>query len=210
MISSQQIDKQLKKVGCHYTVWGSSEVAELANILMDGEEIAVAVNGYYEGGFGLLIATNYRVLIVDKKPFVLNVEDLRYEMITEVTYGARFLIADMHISIPTRMIYFNSWAMTKLHTAMRYIQSHVLQARDGAPQPKDWFRVKPVDLVAKSVKLTVSEIMRRVARTAFLAASAEKIIKSPSIGRSSSMRGINPYDRRMDATFRRRLPAFYH
>ena len=211
MISSKQVEQQLKTIGCHYSFWGSTEVAELANILMDDEEIAIAINGYYEGGFGLLVATNLRVLIVDKKPFVLNVEDLRYEMMTEVTYGARLLIADMHIAIPTRTIYFDSWSMTKLHAAMRYIQKHVSQARDGAtPQVSDWFKTASAVSTPKQSKLTIAEIMSRVARAAFLATSAEKIIKSPSIGYSSSMTGINPYARRVGANLRRRLPAFYH
>jgi len=212
MISSKQVEQQLKRIDCYYSFWGSTEIAELANILMDDEEIAIAINGYYEGGFGLLVATNFRVLIIDKKPFVLNVEDLRYEMMTEVTYGARLLIAEMRIAIPTRTIYFDSWSMTKLHTAMRYIQKHVSQARDGGttPQVSDWFREPSAVPVPKQSKLTVAEIMSRVAKAAFLAASAEKIIKSPSIGHSSSMHGINPYSRRMSASLRRRLPAFYH
>jgi hypothetical protein len=212
MVSSKQIEQQLKRVDCHYTLWGSSEIAELTNLLMDDEEIAIAINGYYEGGFGLLVATNFRVLIIDKKPFVLNLEDLRYEMITEVTYGARLLIADMRIAIPTRTIYFDSWSMEKLHKAMRYIQQHVLQARDNGnvPTVSDWFRVRAAEQGTKRPTHTAAERISRIARSAFIGANAEKIIKSPSIGHSSSMRGINPYSRRMATTLRRRLPAFYH
>lgn len=214
MLTQQQIDQQLKKIGCHYTVWGSSEIAELPSLLMDREEIAIAINGYYEGGFGLLVATNFRVLIIDKKPFVLNVEDLRYEMITEVTYGARLLIAEMRIAIPTRTIYFDSWSMEKLHHAMRFIQQHVLEARESnsgaqVPLPSDWFRSQAAELLSQRHVRTAEKISG-IARWALIGMS-DPGKKSPSIGHSSSMRGINPYRNRMlHSTLRRRLPVFYH
>lgn len=212
MVSSREVEQQLKKIGCHYTMWGSSEVGELTNLLMDDEEIAVAINGYYEGGFGLLVATNFRVLIIDKKPFVLNLEDLRYEMITEVTYGARLLIAEMRIAIPTRTIYFDSWAMEKLHKAMMYIQQHVLQARDNGvmPQVSDWFKTKAIELAPRQRAHTAAEKISSIARSALIGINAVPNIKPPSIGHSSSLRGINPYSRRMNKALRRRLPVFYH
>ena len=212
MVSSQQIEQQLKKIGCHYTMWGSSEIAELKNLLMDDEKIAIAINGYYEGGFGLLVATNFRVLIIDKKPFVLNLEDLRYEMITEVTFGARLLIADMRIAIPTRTIYFDSWSMEKLHKAMRYIQQHVLEARDNGntPMVSDWFRTRASELGSRRQAVSAATRISSIARSALMGVNAVPYVKSPSIGHSSSMRGINPYSRRINTTLRRRLPAFYH
>jgi hypothetical protein len=211
MVSSQIVEQQLKKVGCHYTMWGSSEVAELSSLLMAGEEIAIAVNGYYEGGFGLLVATNFRVLIIDKKPFVLNVEDLRYEMMTEVTYGARLLIAEMRIAIPTRTVYFNSWSMEKLHRAMRYIQQHVLEARDntGISPTGDWFKTRASEFETNQLKqLRTAEKLSKIAKSAFMGIDELKV-KAPSIGHSSSLRGINPYRRHLGGNFRRRLPAFY-
>lgn len=215
MAAMNTVEEQLKKVDCHYTLWGSSEVAELSKLLMSGEEIAIAVNGYYEGGFGLLVVTNYRVLIIDKKPFVLNVEDLRYEMITEVTYGARLLIAEMHVAIPTRTVYFNSWSMEKLHHAMRLVQQHVLEARDNAGSvnvaspPSDWFRSKATEMEAQ--QLQQAKVAARISKTVEMAMMGidELKVRTPSIGHHSSLRGLNPYSRQTGATFRRRLPAFY-
>ena len=189
MITPNQVKEQLNRVGCHYTGWGSTEVAELSGLLMDGEEIVLAVNGYYEGGFGLLVTTNFRVLIVDKKPFTLNVEDLRYDMISEVTYGARFVTATMHISIPTRTIYFTSWSIDKLHKAMRHIQQHVMDARNGgSPLPDDWFAnqlhiERPVGAVNPIIKL---------ARSA-LRGHSEAAVATQQMGHSSAQHAINPY-----------------
>lgn len=206
MVTAQEVERQLIQIGCNYTVWGSTEVAELSGVLMDGEQIVQAVNGYYEGGFGLLVATNLRVLIIDKKPFTMNVEDLRYDMITEVTYGARFITATMHISLPTRTVYFSSWSMNRLHKAMRHVQQHVTDARNGgSPLPDDWFakqlaeRNRPANRPNRIIKL---------ARSALLGHSQAEV-ESPQMGHSSAQHAINPYHKLPSLSRRRRYPAFY-
>ena len=67
----KQLEEQLKRIGSNYQFWGRSEIRELAHVLLPGEIIEHCINGYYEGGFALLAATNQRVLLVDKKPFYL-------------------------------------------------------------------------------------------------------------------------------------------
>lgn len=207
MIAQKVVEKQLKQVGCHYVMWGSTEVAELSKILMDDETIVVAVNGYYEGGFGLLVATNFRVLIVDKKPFVLNLEDLRYDMITEVTYGARLIVARLHIAIPTRTIYFDSWSMDKLHIAMRHIQKHVFEARHNeAAEEADWFKARASD-VEGAISRQRRRMQNNTVNLAHAACAAAHDESRPllAFGHRSAQYAVNPYVHR---TNRRRLPVF--
>lgn len=204
MVTTDQVKKQLKQAGCSYAFWGSTEVAELPSLLMDGEEISSAVNGYYEGGFGLLLATNFRVLVVDKKPFTLNVEDLRYDMISEVTYGARFMTATMHIAIPTRTVYFTTWSVEKLHKAVHQIQQHVMDARNGgSPLPDDWFARQ---LNAGRAAQSVSPIIK-LARSA-LRGHSEAAIVTQQVGHSSAQHAINPYAKRSTLQHRR-LPSIF-
>src|ERR1700690_4438056 len=68
MVSKKSVVEQLKKIGFKHEAWGRGEVRELHNILIPDEEIVECVNGIYEGGFALLVATNVRVLLIDKKP----------------------------------------------------------------------------------------------------------------------------------------------
>lgn len=204
MITQSQVEQQLKRLHCNYAFWGSTEVAELPKLLMDGEQIAAAVNGYYEGGFGLLVATNFRVLVIDKKPFTLNVEDLRYDMITEVTFGARIITATMHVSIPTRTIYFVSWNIDRLHKAMRHIQQHVMDARNGgSPLPDDWFARQ---LQVKGTNSSKVNHVIALARFA-LRAHDEITLPVPQFGHRSAEHAVNPYARIAAAARRRRFPA---
>src|ERR1700712_3773588 len=70
MVSHKNVEEQLKRVGCNFALWGRSEIHELSNVLMPDEIIAQATNGSYEGGFALLCVTQYRVLLIDKKPML--------------------------------------------------------------------------------------------------------------------------------------------
>lgn len=131
MVNPKAVTKQLRQIGCDYSLWGRTEINELANVLVDNEQIMQAVNGYYDGGFALLCTTNLRVLIVDKKPFLLTVDDLRYDMIAEVNYSSRLFTAVLHIITPVHSLEFVSWSRVKLRKSMNYIQQRVIELRNN-------------------------------------------------------------------------------
>jgi len=130
MVSLQQVERQLDLIGCNFKVWGRAEIRELCNVLMPQETIAQALNGSYEGGFALLCVTNYRVLLIDRKPMLLTIEDIRYDMIAEVDYHNRLLGATVHIFTPMRNLIFSSWSSVRLRKCVNYIQLRVMELRN--------------------------------------------------------------------------------
>ena len=130
MISKQAVEEQLKRIGCNFRFWGRSEVNELGRILMEDEIIAECVNGEYANGFALLLTTNHRLLLVDKKPLLyLTVEDVRYEMITEFNYHHRFLNATINVYTANKTMTFTSWNQHRLRKLLEFIQARVLEMR---------------------------------------------------------------------------------
>lgn len=129
MVSMRQIEEQLKHVGCNFKVWGRAEIRELSNVLMPDEKIAQAVNGTYEGGFAMLCVTNYRVLLIDRKPMLLTIEDIRYDMIAEVDYSNRLLGATLRVFTPMRNLVFSSWSTLRLRKCVNYVQQRVSELR---------------------------------------------------------------------------------
>lgn len=130
MVTRQAVEEQLRRIGFNFRFWGRSEVAELNRILMDDEIIAQAVNGQYANGFAMLVATNHRVLLVDKKPLLyLTVEDLRFDMITEFNYNHRLLDATIRIFTTNKTLVFTSWNQVRLRKLLEFTQAHVLQMR---------------------------------------------------------------------------------
>jgi hypothetical protein len=130
MVSQEEVERQLNRIGCNYRLWGRSELSELKHILMESEIIAHCVNGHYEGGFGLLCATDHRVLMIDKKPMgYLNVLDIRFEMITEFDFHSSLFQSAAHIHTATKKVTFTSWNQHRLRTLLHYVQQRVVDIR---------------------------------------------------------------------------------
>lgn len=130
MVSKQVIDQQLYRIGFNPLSWGRTEVRELCNVMMDDEEIIECVNGEYSNGFALLVATNHRVLLVDKKPFLyLTIEDLRFEQISDFNFRNRFLTANLTICTSNKTLQFTSYNKKRLRHLVSCVQQSVVALR---------------------------------------------------------------------------------
>lgn len=128
MISCDELHKQLEKVGFNPNGWGRTEVNELCNILTPDEEVEALVNGWYEAGFALLVATKHRVLLVDKKPLnYLTVEDIRFDMISEFDYSHRLIGAHVSISSGYKTLSFTSLNQRRLRNLLTYVQDRMTE-----------------------------------------------------------------------------------
>lgn len=123
MVTKESVDEQLKNLGFNLNGWGRAEIRELPHILLPGEEIYELVNGTYEGGFALAVATDARLLLVDKKPMnYLTVEDIRFDMISEIDYSHRLLGAQINISTGLRDLRFRSYNQSRLRKLIGHVQ----------------------------------------------------------------------------------------
>lgn len=130
MVTRRSIHTQLKKLGFKTHGWGRGEVSELHNIILPGEEIFEIVNGIYEGGFALLLGTDVRVLLVDKKPLnYLTVEDLRFDMINEIDYSHRLLGAQINIATGNKDLKFRSYNQGRLRKLIGHVQHCMAEAK---------------------------------------------------------------------------------
>lgn len=129
MVSLDQVEQQLKRIGCNFRFWGRPEIKELRNILVEGETIAQCVNGRYEGGFALLCVTDHRLLLIDKKPMFLTLEDVRFDMIAEIDYNSRLLEGTVVLMTPNRKLVFTSWNQDRLRALLNYVQQRITEIR---------------------------------------------------------------------------------
>jgi hypothetical protein len=143
-IRLKQLEEQLKRIGCNYKYWNRAEIKELAQVLLPGETVEHCVNGTYENGFALLAATDQRVLLVDKKPMYLTLEDVRFDMIVEIDYNHRLLNANVRICTPNKELRFIAYNHARLRALFHFVQTRVaeirqhytmLQQNQTAPQP---------------------------------------------------------------------------
>lgn len=131
---AQKLEDQLKKIGCNFRFWGRAELKELENVLFPNENVEMCVNGQYEGGFAMLVATDQRVLLIDKKPMYLTLEDIRFDMIAEVDYNHRMLNANIFICTPTKSLRFLSYNHARLRKLFHFVQTRVMEIRQHYQQ----------------------------------------------------------------------------
>ncbi len=129
MLSLSHVEEQLQRVGCNFRFWGRPEIRELCNILVPGEVIAQCVNGRYEGGFALLVVTNHRLLLIDKKPMFLTLEDIRFDMIAEIDFSAQLFESTIRIATATRKLVFIAWNQARLRKLLNYVQQRMMEIR---------------------------------------------------------------------------------
>jgi hypothetical protein len=165
-------------------------VRELSNVLMPDEKIAQAVNGTYEGGFAMLTVTNYRVLLIDRKPMLLTIEDIRYDMMAEVDFHNRLMGATLRVFTPMRNLSFSSWSNARLRKCVNYIQQRVMEIRQHG--------------------LTAQQLQTQ--QTVGVPQPVQSL--SPQLAAYGQQGGapyvpMNPYTKTPLLTRRRRFPTFY-
>lgn len=129
MVDQKIVMRQLDRLGANSSFWGKAELAELPKIMIQGEVIEHVRHGYYSGGFATLVATNHRLLLIDKKLFFLTVEDIRYDMIAEVDYGQQVLAATIHVRSFSKDLKFQSLDKRSLRSITHFIQHKIMELR---------------------------------------------------------------------------------
>jgi hypothetical protein len=59
----------------------------------------------------------------------LTLEDVRFDMIAEMDYGAQMFEGTIRIMTPNRQLVFTSWSHTRLRKVLNYIQQRVTELR---------------------------------------------------------------------------------
>ena len=129
MVTYEEVMRQLRELGVRFPFFGKPETRELANILNSDERIYHCTFGFYQGGSALLVATSSRLLLIDKRPFFLNLEDIRYEMINEVDLAGRLLDAAVSLHTGSKELKFRSFSDAHLRRLCSFIQDQITRAR---------------------------------------------------------------------------------
>lgn len=92
-LSQEQLNRQLRALGADWADLRFPETRAILYVLHPGEQVRGIVYGRYkqdEGrlvGRGVLIATDDRVLLLDKKPSYVKLEEIVYDAISGLTYS---------------------------------------------------------------------------------------------------------------------------
>jgi hypothetical protein len=100
-MKKQRIINELKGLGVTKYGLMRSEVNELPLILHDDEHLKGVVYGRHDDGFAILVATDRRVMFIDKKPFFVKADEVTYDLVGGVSRSKVWLfeIVTLHTRI---------------------------------------------------------------------------------------------------------------
>ncbi len=130
MVDLKYVENQLKNIKFGSGRVNRAEVKELQHILLEDEIIYECVNGFYEGGVALLVATDIRVLLIDKKPMgFLNVDDLRFDNISDIDYSHRAFGAKINVNCGMKSLQFKSYNQQRLRKLIGHVQHRMSEIK---------------------------------------------------------------------------------
>jgi len=98
MPSLEEIMSQIKNLDGASKLLGRKEIRELPSILWEDEGVEKLVQGAYNNGVGILVATNKRLIFVDKGMlYGLKVEDFPYDKISSIQYETKMIFGKITI-----------------------------------------------------------------------------------------------------------------
>lgn len=98
MPTLEEVKVQIGRIGTASALLGRKEIRELPSILWDDEQVEKLIQGFYGGGTGILVATNKRLVFVDKGLlYGLKVEDFPNDKISSIQYETGMLLGKVTI-----------------------------------------------------------------------------------------------------------------
>lgn len=84
---ADRVAQELKNAGLSKYALHSMEARYLPHIIHPDEHIEGAVFGYQDVGFAMLVATNWRVIFLDRKPLFFNEDEINYRYVSGVVFN---------------------------------------------------------------------------------------------------------------------------
>lgn len=131
MVHPSIIEARLGELRFRCSRWFRAEINELQHILLEHEKIIALACGRYFGSFALLVATDQRLLLIDKRVFFMNLEDTRYDMISEIDFNSQVYSATVTVHTINKTHKFTSIKQkTQLRNLTNYVQKRVMEFRN--------------------------------------------------------------------------------
>lgn len=132
-----RVRDQLVAAGVSRLAFNSLEGKYLPFVIHEDEHIGGAVYGRCADGFAMLVATDRRVIYLDKKPFFVNEDEITYDVVSGVSLSSGGI--GTTVSLHTRIKDFVMHSLNEVaaRNFVEYIESNWLEQSFRARQLND-------------------------------------------------------------------------
>lgn len=130
MKTHQELRVQLRRAGHHNWFYARAEIQHLPHILFDDEVVHRVITGGCPDGIAIMVATNKRLLLIDKSPFTLNIEDFPYEHITNAEHRFGFIFGTFRVNTLSRELHFKRVNPRKIGNFAKFVHFKIQEASE--------------------------------------------------------------------------------
>lgn len=130
MHTSDYIHNQLLKAGAPARILAKPEVRHLPKIIDPNERIEAFLHGTHTSGFGFLIATDRRLLFIDKKFVDLQVDDIPYDQLSGIEYESGVVFGKVTVFAKAKNFQFR-WVRKDFIAPFVRVVEHKMHNKDA-------------------------------------------------------------------------------
>ena len=127
MTTMADVRFQMRMLGYSGLMLKRGEVRELPSLMREGEIIQQAIYGQYSSGFGMLVATNQRLLFVDRRFFHRHFTDIPYDGISAVDMDCGLFTACISIHASNGVTELKGLSVARAREFFNYIDERIEQ-----------------------------------------------------------------------------------
>ena len=161
MPSMEEIEKQLKDLDGIEKLYARKEIKELPNILWEHEKIEKIVQGFMNNHSGVLVATNSRVIFIDKRLLGgLHVEDFPYDKISSIQYSTGLVMGKITIFTSGNRAVIENVEKSKVRDFCDYVRARISAPTKPAYAQEESNQQTSKESTAKSVVKELRELAK--------------------------------------------------
>lgn len=135
-VSYSEVKHQLRELGVTKLQLGQPEVKKLSYVLFEDEVIQAFLFGFYEGGYGMLAATDKRIIFLDIMPFGrFKIEDFPYGVVSATELKMGLFSAECTIFSRPKSLRFWWAKKDNAEFFVDYVENRMLESQQR-PAPK--------------------------------------------------------------------------
>lgn len=134
-IKTKRVKRELLDAGV--TAYGllKSESRYLPKIIHDHERIEAAIYGQHNSSSAMLVATDERIIFLDKKPMVEMFDEVSYEVVSGIEFDIHTFFATIVLHTPVRNYEFKYVNLRCAEKFARHIEKHRLEREPKERRP---------------------------------------------------------------------------
>lgn len=99
----------------------------LPQIIAIGEKIGGAVYGKHNDGLAMLVATDKRIIFLDKKPLFVNEEEINYNVVSGVSMSNVGLLSIVTLNTRVKDYSMKTFNQKSAHNFIKYIEQRSIE-----------------------------------------------------------------------------------